>query len=141
MRMPGMQLVMRQLLRSQAFRSSGMGFGGCFCDLTLLDGDFHDRFVMPCIRSAQTTEGLTRYLIGLGWQDVDILAQRHAEIRRPVLLIWGEADPTFPIDRARGMIPQFADCRGLHAIPGARLLVHEEKPREVAAALVPFLLE
>jgi pimeloyl-ACP methyl ester carboxylesterase len=58
-----------------------------------------------------------------------------------VLLVWGEDDPTFPIARARAMAGQFRDCRGLVAVPRARLLLHEERPEAVAAAALPFLLD
>jgi pimeloyl-ACP methyl ester carboxylesterase len=58
-----------------------------------------------------------------------------------VLLVWGADDPTFPLERARGMVSQLAHCRGLVPIRGARLLVHEERPAEVADAALPFLRE
>src|SRR5205823_5174972 len=106
MRVPGAPLIFRQLLRSDLFLRSGMGFGGCFCNLDLINGDFRDRFVTPYVRSAQKTAGMGRYLVGLQWKVVDELAQRHAELRMPVLLVWGQEDPTFPIDRAREMVAQ-----------------------------------
>jgi pimeloyl-ACP methyl ester carboxylesterase len=138
MRLPGSRLMFRQLMRSRAFLRSGMGFGGCFSDLDLIDGDFHARFVAPYVSSAEKTAGMARYLVGLHWNIVDALAQRHAELRMPVLLVWGEDDPTFPIDRARGMIPQFADCRGLTPVAGTKLLPHEEKPAVVAEIVREF---
>lgn len=45
-------------------------------------------------------------LIGIPWDVVDALGQRHAELHMPVLLIWGEDDPTFPIALARDMAKQ-----------------------------------
>lgn len=139
MRLPGSLTMFRALLRSRAFRRSGMAFGGCFVDLDLLDGEFHQHFVAPLISSPTPLEGVKRYLLGIDWQLVDGLAERHAEIRAPVLLIWGENDPTFPIEQARRMIGQFADCRGLVAVPRARLLVHEEQPARVADEALDFL--
>lgn len=138
MRLPGSPLTFRQLLRSRTFLRSGMGFGGCFSNLDLIDGEFHERFVAPYVQSARKTEGMARYLVGLHWHIVDALARRHKELRMPVLLVWGEADPTFPIDRARTMIPQFADCRGLTPVPGTKLLPHEEKPQVVADIVRDF---
>jgi len=118
-----------------------LGFGGCFVDLGLLDGEFHARVVTPLLASSRRLEGARRYLAGIDWELVDGLARRHREIAAPVLFVWGEDDPTFPIERARDMLPQLERCRGLVAIPHARLLVHEEQPAAVADAALPFLLE
>jgi len=137
-RAPGAGLSFRMLMRSSWFLRSGMGFGGCFHDLALIEGDFHAHFVQPLIASAQRTEGMTRYLGGLYWDAVDELRQKHAQLRMPVLLVWGEDDPTFPVALARAMTRQFANAR-LVAIPGAKLLVHEEKPDAVTQAVMPFL--
>ena len=139
--LPGSRLAMRQLLRSRALRRSSLGFGGCFCDLSLLDGEFHAGSVAPLLASPRRLEGARRYLGGIDWALVDGLAERHAEITAPVLFVWGEDDPTFPIERARPMAAQLADCRGFVAVPHARLLVHEEQPQAVADAALPFLSE
>jgi pimeloyl-ACP methyl ester carboxylesterase len=136
---PGAPLFFRQLLRSNAFVRSGMGFGGCFHDLALIEGEFREQFITPYIESARRTDGMARYLAGLHWSTVDGLRQRHAELGMPVMLVWGEDDPTFPIALARKMAEQFPDSRGLVAIPRAKLLPHEERPELVAEAVAPFL--
>lgn len=137
MKLPGSQFFFRLLLRSRAFLRSPMGFGGCFGNPDLIDGEFREQFAERYVRDARATDGMARYLVGCKWPSVDCLAQRHAEIRAPVLLVWGEDDPTFPIERARAMLPQFRDCQ-LVSIPGAKLLVYEEKPQEVAEAVLRF---
>jgi pimeloyl-ACP methyl ester carboxylesterase len=136
---PGAPLLFRQLLRSDAFVRSGMGFGGCFCDLSLIEGEFREHFITPYVESAERTDGMARYLTGLYWDTVDRLLQRHAGLRMPVLLVWGKHDPTFPMALARKMAEQIPDCRGLVAIPRAKLLPHEERPDLVAEAVAPFL--
>jgi pimeloyl-ACP methyl ester carboxylesterase len=141
LRLPGSRLAMRALLRSRTLRRSSLGFGGCFADLDLLDGEFHARVVTPLVASSRRLEGARRYLAGIDWELVDGLARRHREIAAPVLFVWGEDDPTFPIARAREMVPQLGNCRGLVTVPRARLLVHEEQPAAVAGAALPFLLE
>jgi pimeloyl-ACP methyl ester carboxylesterase len=117
---------------------SGMGFGGCFSDLALLDGDFHAHVVQPLLDSARRMDGMARYLRGLTWGPVDDLEQAHARLAMPVELIWGADDPTFPVEHARRMAKQLPDAR-LVEIPGARLLVHEEKPADVVRAALAFL--
>jgi pimeloyl-ACP methyl ester carboxylesterase len=138
MRVPGTLAAFSLLLRSRAFLRSPMGFGGCFGDLGLIEGDFHEHVVEPLLRSPSRRDGMRRYLIGAKWEPVDALERDHARIAMPVRLIWGADDPTFPVELARAMVEQLPDAR-LVEIPGARLLVHEEKPAEVARAVVEFL--
>jgi pimeloyl-ACP methyl ester carboxylesterase len=137
-RVPGALQAFRLLLSSRAFLRSPMGFGGCFVDLGLIEGDFHAQVVAPLLGSPRRRDGMRRYLIGAKWPPIDALERDHARLGMPVRLIWGADDPTFPLRLAREMLKQFSDAQ-LTAIPGARLLVHEEKPAEVVAALVEFL--
>jgi haloalkane dehalogenase len=138
MAVPGALACFDVLLRARPFLRSGMGFGGCFTDLRLLEGDFHEHVIQPLLRSSRRMEGMARYLRGLKWGPVDALEQAHARIRMPVQLIWGADDPTFPVEYARRMVHQLPDAR-LVEIPGGRLLVHEEKPADVARAALDFL--
>jgi pimeloyl-ACP methyl ester carboxylesterase len=137
--LPGAAASFRLLLRSRAFLRSSLGLGECFADKSLLDGEFHEQFVRPLLESPVRLEGQLRYLRGIDWHLVDDLAESHRRITRPVLLLWGEDDTIFPLARARSMVAQLPDCRGLIAIPGAKLFVHEEKPAEVADHLLRFL--
>jgi len=139
--LPGSNLLFRQLLRSRQFLRSQLGFGSCFCDLTLLEGDFRELVVMPLIASPGRLEGQARAIRGINWSVVDSLARIHGEIRAPVLLVWGEQDQTFPIHLAKQMATQFSNCAGFEAIPNAKLLVHEEQPEQVAASLLRFFLD
>ena len=138
MPVPGILTGFALLLRSRLFLRSGMGFGGCFCDLGLLDGDFHEHVTAPLLGSKRRMEGMARYLRGLKWGPVDALEAAHARLTMPVELLWGADDPTFPVAHARRMALQLPHAR-LVEIPGARLLVHEEKPSEVARSVVDFL--
>jgi len=138
MRLPGTLTAFHYLLQSPTFLRSPMGFGGCFSDLGLIDGDFHEHVVAPLLRSPKRMDGMRRYLRGAEWEPVDRLEREHARLTMPVELLWGADDPTFPIALARRMLGQFPDAR-LVEIPGAKLLAHEEKPAEVARAIVEFL--
>jgi pimeloyl-ACP methyl ester carboxylesterase len=138
MGIPGTLPVFSLLLRSSLYLRSSMGFGGCFTDLSLIEGDFHEQFVEPLKHSALRQDGMRRYLRGAMWGPVDALAREHARLTMPVLLIWGADDPTFPVTLARTMVGQFPNAR-LAEIPAAKLLVHEEKPEEVARLALDFL--
>ena len=138
MLLPGTLTVFGLLLRSNLYLRSSMGFGGCFADMRLIEGDFHAHFVEPLLRSPLRMDGMRRYLRGATWEPVDALERDHARLTMPVQLIWGADDPTFPVELARAMVKQFPNAR-LAEIPGARLLVHEEKPSEVVRLALAFL--
>ena len=72
---------------------------------------------------------------------MDGFATGNARLNVPVLFVWGEDDPTFPIEQARPMATQLPDCRGFKAVPGASLLVHEERPDVVAEHALAFYRE
>ena len=115
-----------------------MGFGGCFHDLSLIDGDFHENVIALLLASREKMEGLRRYLCGALWPPVDALEREHSKLTMPVRLIWSAGDPTFPVGLARRMVAQFPNA-DIVEIPGAKLLIHEEKPNEVANAVLEFL--
>jgi len=137
MHVPGTLAGFNVLLRSRIFLRSAMGFGGCFNDLSLLDGDFHEHFVAPLLNQPRRMEGLRSYLRDLKWDVVDGFAHDHAQLTMPVRLIWGADDPTFPIGLARQMTGQLPRST-LVEVAGAKLLPHEEKPADVARAWLEF---
>ena len=138
MTLPGATTMLGALARSSQYVRSSMAFGGCFVDPGRLDGEFHEQFVMPIVRSAKHRDGIRRYLLGTKWEPVDGLRTLHARIEIPVRLVWGRDDPTFPLDDARPMLDQLPNA-DLVEIPDARLLPHEEQPEAVLAAVADFL--
>jgi haloalkane dehalogenase len=136
--LPGAALSFQLLMRSRAFLRSSMGFGGCFVDKSLIDGEFRSHFVQPLIDDGVRMKGIIRYLRGIDWQLVDGLATEHAKIESEVLFIWGVDDPTFPFDRAQPMQTQLKKCAGFVRVEGAKLLPHEEKPADVAKHALAF---
>jgi pimeloyl-ACP methyl ester carboxylesterase len=71
-------------------------------------------------------------------QHVTDLTEIHRRIAVPVQLVWGAKDPFFPVERARAMVAEFPDAQ-IAVIEGAGLFSHEERPAEVASALLPTL--
>lgn len=137
--LPGAVATFGTLLRQRWFRRSPLGLGGVFVDRDLLDGDFHERFVAPLLVSRRRMEGSLHYLRGIGWDVVDGLRAVHARLAGPVLLVWGEDDPTFPVALGRAMATQFPGGAGFVPIARAALLPHEERPEPVLRALIEFL--
>jgi pimeloyl-ACP methyl ester carboxylesterase len=132
--------VFKFLMSKRWFRRSSAAFGGCFKDLSLIEGEFYDLFIAPVLASDRKISGSTRFLLGIDWVLIDALKQDHARIKAPVLLVWGEEDMVFPVKHARPMAAQFGDCRGFVTVPDARLFVHEERPEAVTRIARDFLL-
>jgi pimeloyl-ACP methyl ester carboxylesterase len=63
---------------------------------------------------------------------LDVLGERHRELSMPVSFLWGADDPTFPEQRARAMLPQFATVTGFTRVACAKLFFYEEQPSLVA---------
>ena len=137
--LPGSSAIFGRLLGLRWFVTSSMAFGNVFADKRLLDGEFAEHFIAPLRDSAHKREGQFRYLAGIDWALVDRLAEDHRRIACPVLLVWGERDTIFPVERARAMASQLPDCRGFRVVPDAKLLVHEEQPRAVADHILDML--
>ncbi len=116
-----------------------LGFGGCFHDLAHLDGEFHDRFVEPLISSQGQIDAAMLFLRRMKFARLDEFETLHRKLDLPTLFIWGADDPTFPEPTARAMLSQFPKAAGFHSIAGAKLLVYEEHPLEVARLIDRFL--
>ena len=138
--LPGAARGFALSMRLPIFLRSGLGFGGCFHDPARIDAAFVERVAAPMVRSPARIAGSLRYLRGIDWAVIDGLTDTHRRIACETLLVWGADDPTFPLPYAQHLPPQFQHCAGLVAIADARFLVHEERPAEVAAAVVPFLM-
>ena len=136
---PGAAAILRWLLGSRAFRRSSLAFGGCFHDLTHLDGAFHTRFVEPLIVSDARLDGALRFLRCMKFARLDEFRNLHRQLTMPTLFVWGADDPTFPEVRARAMVSQFPNVAGFHTVADAKLFLHEEHPAEVAGLIDRFL--
>jgi len=139
--LPGAGTMFRQLLRLPAFRRSPMGFGGCFQDLSHIDGEFHRRFVEPLIASSDRMDGAMQFLRQMRFSRLDEFRTLHRQLAMPTLFIWGADDPTFPAARARDMVLQFPNVRGFHSIADAKLFLYEEHPQQIARIVDGFLRE
>ncbi len=113
-------------------------FGDAFADRSLLAGEFTEFFLTPLHASRLHRDAAVRLLRSFDMHHVTDLAAIHRRIDVPVQLVWGDRDPFFPVDRAKAMVAGFPDAR-IAVIEGAGLFSHEERPAEVAQALLPTL--
>lgn len=138
-RMPGSSFVFRRMLASRGLRRSGMGFGGCFENLDMIDGEFSDLFLAPLRASPDRLVSMFQFLIQMKFERLDQFAELHGKLSMPVAFLWGAADPTFPEARARAMTSQFPNVAHFWSIPRGKLFVQEEQPDAVARLAIEFL--
>jgi pimeloyl-ACP methyl ester carboxylesterase len=117
---------------------NGLVFGAAFVDRSLLGGEFDEFFLQPLRDSAPHRKAAATLLSSFTPKLVSDLGDLHRRIDVPVQLVWGEQDAFFPVAWAREMVDTFSNA-DLAIIPGASTFAHEEKPAEVAAALLPVL--
>jgi pimeloyl-ACP methyl ester carboxylesterase len=113
-------------------------FGDAFADRSLLGGEFTEFFLAPLHEIPARRAAAVKLLRSFDMHDVTDLPAIHRRLDVPVQLVWGDRDPFFPVARARAMVAEFPDAR-IEVIEGAGLFSHEERPAEVAAALLPTL--
>ena len=135
---PGLAGVLGWAAGKPRVRRNQFVFGGAFEDRSLLDGEFDEFFLTPLNQEPERRDAAVRLLRSFDDQLLRDLAGVHRRIDVPVQLVWGDRDPFFPIARAEGMVDTFPYAR-LATIRGAGLFSHEERPAEVAEALLPVL--
>jgi pimeloyl-ACP methyl ester carboxylesterase len=137
-RLPGFGAGLGWLAGQPRLRRNGFVLGDAFADRSLLHGEFDEFFPRPLHTSEPHRRAAVTLLRNFDLAYVRNLGRVHQSIAAPVHLVWGDRDPFFPVAQAQDMLPSFADAR-LTVVPGAGLFAHEERPVEVAAALLPTL--
>jgi pimeloyl-ACP methyl ester carboxylesterase len=137
-KLPAAHRLLGGALQLGPLRRSSLGLGGCFGDMRCAEGDFDTLFIRPLARPEVALRAM-ELLNGLDPRALLRLREAHGNIRCPVLCVWGEDDPFFPIHKARAMLKEFGGDASLVAAPGARLFVHEECPDVFEAHALPFL--
>jgi len=138
-RAPGAGFLFRSMISSRRWRHSGAGFGGCFEDLDLIDGEFAKEFLLPLLLSQNRMCRALSFLTNMNFRRVDQFKVHHQNLNMPVAFVWGAADPTFPEELAREMASQFPNVRDFRSIPKGKLFMHEEFPKAVVEAMIEFL--
>lgn len=137
-RLPGFGRVLGWVAGRPTLRRNGFVFGDAFADRSLLDGDFDEFFLRPLHTSPQRQQAAIKLLRSFDLGHVQALAAVHRRIEAPVQLVWGDQDPFFPLAYAEEMVATFPAAR-LAVIEGAGLFCQEERPTEVAEALLAGL--
>jgi len=135
---PGVGAALGWVASQRRLRRNKLVLGAAFADASLLDGEFDEFFLRPLHERPERRAAAVRLLRSWDMQHVRDLAEVHSRILVPVQLVWGDLDPFFPLEWAKEMVSTFPDAR-LDVIEGAGLFCHEERPAEVAQALLPLL--
>lgn len=135
---PGFGPALGWLAGRSRLRRNPLVLGDAFVDRSLLDGEFDEFFLRPLNGDRRHRRAAMRLMRSFDYRFVSELGDLHRRIHVPVVLVWGEHDKFFPLDSARAMVNDFADAR-LEVIGGVGLFAHEERPAEVARALLPTL--
>lgn len=136
--LPGTAAALGWAAGNRRVRRNRFVFGSAFSDPDLLDGEFDEFFLQPLHDSRERRVAAARVFRSFDLSLVRDLGGLHRRIDVPVQLVWGDRDPFFPLPWAKEMVGSFPDAH-LHVVRGAGLFVHEERPEEVAAALLPVL--
>jgi len=138
-KLPGFEHILAWAGMRPGLRRNRFLLGDCFTDRSLLGGTFEE-FVLAPLRDDPERRWAAGQLMRT-WDSrlIDELAAVHGKIDVPVQLVWGEDDPFFPVAWAREMVETFPNAQ-LHVVAGTKLFSHEEKPEEVAAAMLPVLM-
>jgi pimeloyl-ACP methyl ester carboxylesterase len=137
-RIPGFGAGLGWVAGKPRLRRNKLVLGDAFLDRSLLDGEFDEFFLQPLHTSRVHRVAAIKLLRSFDYQLVRDLGALHRKIDVPVQLVWGEHDRFFPVDWAREMVADFRNAE-LAVIEGAGLFSHEERPAEVAQALLPVL--
>jgi haloalkane dehalogenase len=136
--LPGTAAALGWAAGHRRVRRNRFVFGSAFSDPSMLDGEFDEFFLRPLHESPEHRRAAARVFRSFDLSMVHELGELHRRIDVPVQLVWGDRDPFFPLHWAEEMVGSFPDAQ-LHVVRGAGLFVHEERPDEVAAALLPVL--
>ena len=145
---PLFQILARFPFASQVFRfsagskpiaRSAMGFGGCFHNKDLIHGEFFSLTAKPLLDNPERLDGCIRFLKSMDWNECNKLREVHQQIGARVDCIWGEADPFFPIAKAREMFAQFPNRGEFVSIEHAKLLPYAEHPDASAGHIMRFV--
>lgn len=139
-RRPVMGFILPYLLRKSAIRKCAKGiFSRAFYDKTFMSDSLLERVVAP-FSSLGKRKDLFRFLRSILTEEIREIDRKLPGVKQGVLILWGEADAWLSNEHRRRLevrLPQvklvtLAECGHLPQI---------EKPKEVAAALIPFLLD
>lgn len=138
-RLPGAKAMFRFTMGNKLLARGPLALGGAFSDTSLVNGEFRTALLDPILADDSAMDAIITMIAKFSKHDAEPLAQTHPNLTMPVLLVWGEDDPFFPVEKARSMVDQFGGPTEFVTLPNCKLLVHEEYPERFAQLTRDFL--
>jgi pimeloyl-ACP methyl ester carboxylesterase len=135
-RTPGGTFLAAQSLRSRLVRKLPITYG--WISHVPLDRAAGESYVRPLIRFRGTRRDANKVLRGLHPRHTLAASERFRDFDRPVLVVWGEDDRIFPRSLGERLAYAFPRAR-LKLVPGARTLVAEDRPAQLAGLIRDFM--
>jgi pimeloyl-ACP methyl ester carboxylesterase len=134
-RRPGRLRVAMQGIRPKFLRHSVLGYGGLVA--TPLDPELTARWARPCQTDKAVRRDTARFLRQVDKRDLVDVGSRLGKFEKPVLLVWGAADPFFKLAFGERLREAFADAR-LVTVEGGRTFVALDYPDRLAGEIAAF---
>jgi haloalkane dehalogenase len=139
-KLPGAAMLCQYAIKSPAFIRSRFGFGQFYTDKKLFDDPAYlSPYLDRLKNSLYNVDGGLKYQDGIEWHVIDSLKQQHQSIKADTLLLWGENDKTFPVERAEEMSKQFGGRATFVRLTNASLMPQEEVPEKALEHIEAFL--
>ena len=139
-KLPGSKGVLKTMLNNDVLARSPLALGGCYHDMANASESFA-MIMGDLLSDDEVMESQMTLIRNLDNETVQGLTDVHRRLAMPALLIWGEDDPFFPIEKAKAMVAQFAGPTRFETVPKAKLFVHDERPEHYAGLVAGFLAE
>ena len=137
--LPGARQMFRFSMGNRLIARTPLILGGTVHDRSVLDGEFRTNLLDPILADRDAMAAMVEMIRNFSLDDIDALADVHPKLTMPSLLIFGEDDTFFPVEKSREMTSQFGGPTTFVTIPDAKLLVHEEYPELIAMNIRDFL--
>ncbi|HZC74076.1 MAG TPA: alpha/beta fold hydrolase [Jatrophihabitans sp.] len=132
---PGRLRFAMRTMRPKPLRHSIMGYGGLVAKP--LDREMTARWTTACLADPAVARGGARFMKAMDKRELLDVSTRLGAFGKPVLLLWGTADPFFKISLAERLRDTFTDAR-LVTVDGAKAFVPLDEPDRVAAEIAEF---
>jgi pimeloyl-ACP methyl ester carboxylesterase len=117
--------------RVYARSSSGIG-GAAYVDPASFSDEVLQYYFEPLVASAERRSQLNRYLAAFEPNPLPAIEPALRRSAIPTRMVWGTADPLFPVSWAQWLDRTLPKSRGVRLVEGGRLFWPEERPDVLA---------
>jgi pimeloyl-ACP methyl ester carboxylesterase len=135
-RRPGRLRAVLRGTRFKAIRHSVLGYGGLTANP--LDPELTSRWARPCLADRAIAADTATFLAAVKPADLLDTSTRLGSFGKPVLLVWGAADPFFKLELAQRLEQAFDGHARLVTVDGGRTFVPLDHPQRVAEEIAAF---